>query len=255
MSERLHLVTSAGVRFSQQVSGTTVLSLASSGLLGVDNLSSLRQLIKLSLSDNTLIRLPDDVYALTKLQTLMCEYCSLVDLSPRIGALGCLVELWLSQNSMTALPREIGLLARLRLLTLHSNKLATLPAEIGALTALVTLDLCHNALGWLPVSMHRLNRACFIEAFGNPLPVALSTEFDEIMGRHEDVNCRLDEIFAATASLLMLREEATTLAIGLQDLELPALVTLEIIDAAFPNSILMHKKWNLITTIKHWRRA
>ena len=51
----------------------------------------------------------------------------------------------------------------------------------------------------------------------------------------------------------MIRDEATTVAIGLQDLELPALITLEIIDAAFPNSIPMHLKWNLITAVKHFQ--
>jgi len=53
----------------------------------------------------------------------------------------------------------------------------------------------------------------------------------------------------------MIRDEAATLAIGLQDLELPALVTLEIIDAAFPNAIPMHKKWDLVVAVKHFCRA
>ncbi len=53
----------------------------------------------------------------------------------------------------------------------------------------------------------------------------------------------------------MIRDEAATLATGLQDLELPALVTLEIIDAAFPNAIPMHKKWDLVVAVKHFCRA
>ena len=68
---------------------------------------------------------------------------------------------------------------------------------------------------------------------------------------------KLPELFEATSALRMIRDEATTLAIGLQDLELPALVTLEIVDAAFPNAIPMHKKWDLVVAVKHWhqRRA
>ncbi len=50
----------------------------------------------------------------------------------------------------------------------------------------------------------------------------------------------------------MIRDEAATIAIGLQDLALPAFVTLKIVDAAFPNSIPMHKKWDLVTKIKHF---
>ena len=40
----------------------------------------------------------------------------------------------------------------------------------------------------------------------------------------------------------------------LQDLELPALITLEVevLDAAFPNDIPMHKKWQLVTAAKHF---
>ena len=55
----------------------------------------------------------------------------------------------------------------------------------------------------------------------------------------------------------MIREEAMMMAMGLQDLELPALVTLEILDAAWPNSIPMHKKWDLVVAVKHFhqRRA
>ncbi|MBT9559286.1 MAG: hypothetical protein IV100_24845, partial [Myxococcales bacterium] len=65
---------------------------------------------------------------------------------------------------------------------------------------------------------------------------------------------KLPELFAATTALVMIREPAFPLLIGLQDLSLPALVTLEIIDAAFPNSIPMHLKWKIITAVKHFQR-
>ena len=67
----------------------------------------------------------------------------------------------------------------------------------------------------------------------------------------------LPALFAATTTLAMIREEATTVAIGLADLELPALVTLEILDAAWDNAIPMHKKWDLVVAVKHFhqRRA
>ena len=62
----------------------------------------------------------------------------------------------------------------------------------------------------------------------------------------------LPEIFAATTALSMIREQAMMMAIGLQDLELPALVTLEILDAMWSNSIPMHKKWDLVVAVKHF---
>ena len=68
----------------------------------------------------------------------------------------------------------------------------------------------------------------------------------------EDSRDKLPDIFAATSVLAMIGDEATTICIGLQDLELPALVALEIVDAAIPNAIPMHKKWDLVTAVKHF---
>lgn len=39
---------------------------------------------------------------------------------------------------------------------------------------------------------------------------------------------------------------------GMQELDLPALVTLEILDALIPNSIRMAAKWDLIVAVKHF---
>jgi hypothetical protein len=66
---------------------------------------------------------------------------------------------------------------------------------------------------------------------------------------------RVDEIIAATTHIGMIRERATEICIGLQDLELPAFVTLVIVDeAVHENSIRMWAKWELITAVKHFRQ-
>jgi hypothetical protein len=63
------------------------------------------------------------------------------------------------------------------------------------------------------------------------------------------------EIIAATTHIGMIRKRATEICIGLQDLELPAFVTLTIIDeAVHENSIRMWAKWELITAVKHFRQ-
>ncbi len=60
---------------------------------------------------------------------------------------------------------------------------------------------------------------------------------------------RVNEIIAATTHIGFIRERATEICIGLQDLGLPAFVTLQIIDEAVQkNSIRMWAKWELITT-------
>jgi cell division FtsZ-interacting protein ZapD len=70
----------------------------------------------------------------------------------------------------------------------------------------------------------------------------------------EECTRRVGQILAATTHIGMIRERATEICIGLQDLELPAFVTLQIIDeAVHENSIRMWAKWELITAVKHFR--
>jgi hypothetical protein len=65
---------------------------------------------------------------------------------------------------------------------------------------------------------------------------------------------RVDEILAATTHIGMIRERATEICIGLQDLALPAFVTLTIVDeSVHENAIRMWAKWELITAVKHFR--
>ncbi|MBT9555158.1 MAG: hypothetical protein IV100_03970 [Myxococcales bacterium] len=65
---------------------------------------------------------------------------------------------------------------------------------------------------------------------------------------------KLPEIFAATTAVAMIREPSFDLLVGLQDLALPALLLVDILDAAFPNSIPMHKKWDLVVAVKHFHK-
>jgi hypothetical protein len=74
---------------------------------------------------------------------------------------------------------------------------------------------------------------------------------------HSAAECalRVNEIIAATTHIGMIQKRATEICIGLQDLELHAFVTLQIIDeAVHENSIRMWAKWELITAVKHFRQ-
>jgi Leucine-rich repeat (LRR) protein len=90
-------------------------------------------------------------------------------------------------------------------------------------------------------------RLVLSQLFNNPLPLS----FDD----DEDARPRLLELFAATTHIGMIRERSATICFALQDLELPAPLTLEILDSLFPpNEIRMWAKWELITTIKHFHQ-
>lgn len=51
----------------------------------------------------------------------------------------------------------------------------------------------------------------------------------------------------------MVRDRVSEVCFALQDLGLPTLVTLKIIDALVPNNIPMYQKWNLVVTMKHFK--
>jgi hypothetical protein len=124
-----------------------------------------------------------------------------------------------------------------------------LPAELGQLPKLTRLWVRHlGPLDLVPdsSSFHQLDE--------NPLPAIAGLPLDDTDDNAEECARRVNEILAATTHIGMIRERATEICIGLQSLELPAFVTLQIIDeAVHENSIRMWAKWELITAVKHYR--
>lgn len=51
-----------------------------------------------------------------------------------------------------------------------------------------------------------------------------------------------------------IRKPALELLVALQSLFIPALLLVEIIDAAIENDVPLHAKWNLVTAVKHWHQ-
>jgi hypothetical protein len=94
----------------------------------------------------------------------------------------------------------------------------------------------------------------FLQLDKNPLPTIAGLAFEKTGDSGAQCARRVHEIIAATTHIGMIRERATEICIGLQSLELPAFVTLTIIDeAVHENSIRMWAKWELITAVKHYR--
>jgi hypothetical protein len=126
-----------------------------------------------------------------------------------------------------------------------------LPAELGQLPKLTHLSVRNlGPLDLVPESSSSL------QLFRNPLPTIAGLPFEDTRYSAEQCARRIDEILAAATHIGMIRERAAEICIGLQDLELPAFVTLTIIDeAVHENSIRMWAKWELITAVKHFRKA
>ena len=88
------------------------------------------------------------------------------------------------------------------------------------------------------------------------MPTIAGLPFEDDEDNAEQCARRVNEIIAVSvAHIGTIRKRATEICIGLQDLELPAFVTLQIIDAAVhENSIRMWAKWELITAVKHFHQ-
>jgi hypothetical protein len=94
----------------------------------------------------------------------------------------------------------------------------------------------------------------FLQFHGNQLPTIAGLPFEDTVESGQQCARRVNEIIAATTHIGTIRKRATEICIGLQDLELPAFVTLTIVDeAVHENSIRMWAKWELITAVKHFR--
>jgi hypothetical protein len=124
-----------------------------------------------------------------------------------------------------------------------------LPAELGQLPKLKFLYVRHlGPLDLVPDWPRSLQLS------GNPLPAIAGLPFEQTSDSATQCARRVNEILVATTHIGLIRKRATDICIGLQDLELPAFVTLQIIDeAVHENSIRMWAKWELITAVKHYR--
>ncbi|MBT9559285.1 MAG: leucine-rich repeat domain-containing protein [Myxococcales bacterium] len=215
-----------------------------------DNVAQLTRVAELSLDRNTVLKIPAGVLAMTQLTSLTLSDNMLVAIPPEIGRLRALTRLDLERNEIVALPRELGLLRELAVLLLGSNELRSLPSELGQLSALQLLGARRCSLAWLPLALDRLPAWTVVQLNGNPLPIDVghANAFPATNWRP-----KLPELFAATTALSMIREPAFDVLVGLAELDLPALLQVDILDAAFPNSIPMYKKWDLVVAVKHFK--
>jgi hypothetical protein len=131
---------------------------------------------------------------------------------------------------------------------LQANELASIPCDLGYL-ALETIDVSENSLTWLPPDLLCLPSTAVVMVGNNPLPIRVGIDAFDRSTSFVNSRKRLDELLEHEwTSFVRLMK----IAIGLQDLALPALMTLEIIDALLFNDFPMWKKWDVIVAVKHF---
>jgi Leucine-rich repeat (LRR) protein len=129
---------------------------------------------------------------------------------------------------------------------LQDNQIARVPHEINQLSLLQSLILSNNPLTWLPIEIGDLLESCEVNVHGCPLAY--------LAHLHHTVRfsiANFDSVFGEMTQLEAIRRRATTICFALAPRQLPALIVLEIIDAALPNNVRMKAKWDLIVAVKN----
>ena len=123
-----------------------------------DTISTLGQLINLktlSLANNRLTSLPEDLCLAKGLKVLSLHNNKLTELPISIGQLESLEKLDLKSNNLTFLPTSISRLMSLKILDASDNKLASLDASICDLTNVEKLEFKDNPLQRPPATIAR----------------------------------------------------------------------------------------------------
>ncbi|KAJ4825507.1 hypothetical protein Tsubulata_049403 [Turnera subulata] len=138
---------------------------------GISNLFAISKHLRLMRlrSYYSLEKLPKNVTALCKLQTLVVEDCRLQRLPDSIGNLKQLRHLSLNGTSLNLLPDSIGKLKDLRHLNLGDTEIKRLPESICGMYYLHTLILSECLeLVELPDKMMDLINLCHLHIWGSP---------------------------------------------------------------------------------------
>jgi len=117
---------------------------------------SLMCLEHLDLSSNDLSSIPDWIFHLPSLNTLVINRNRLNGLWRYSPTCFNLYSLNVYKNQLTDLPSSIGFLTNLNSLNVSINQLTHLPSSIGSLTNLNSLDVSFNQLTHLPSSIGSL---------------------------------------------------------------------------------------------------
>lgn len=97
-------------------------------------MSRLKNLAQLSVNNNYLKSVPDEICLLSKLTELHMANNQLTVLPRSIGLLTNLSKLYLSRNQLYELPEELCKLRRLMILDVAGNKIQIFPSEIDELS-------------------------------------------------------------------------------------------------------------------------
>lgn len=157
-----------------------------------DALAECKSLTELNVFNNRLIKLPQELRSLVRLQDLNAsgnklktfpqpgDWTNLRRLAvswntivhvPDLEGLNSLVHLQLNDNILTEWPCSVTTLVQLEMLDCSMNQIEAIPGEIGRLTSLTTLNMRCNKLREIPDTVSRLRRLSILNVGENRLSV------------------------------------------------------------------------------------
>lgn len=119
----------------------------------LDDLTHIRCLTELSINDESLTVLPDNIGQLKNLRALNISSCYLNQIPQTIGALTHLTHLTLNCEALERLPKSVGQLSKLEELIVISEKIEQLPDSLANLTHLRGLDIPAHLVNQLPIGI------------------------------------------------------------------------------------------------------
>ncbi len=105
-----------------------------------------RRVTELNILGQELEKIPEQIYKLDKLQTLMLPCNEIREITDHIESLTELQKLYLSNNKIKYISPFIGNLTELQELHLERNQLTYLPDQLEDLTKLDYLNITHNEI-------------------------------------------------------------------------------------------------------------
>jgi len=135
-------------------------------------------LTSLTLAHNSLVVLPEELGALTKLKILLLEENQLTSLPDSIGKLSALEVLNVSGNKLTSLS-QLAPLTNLVSVTADRNMLTALELPYSNCTRLSTLSACRNAITEIPAGIGQLQQLTALNLADNQITM-LPREMGEL---------------------------------------------------------------------------
>lgn len=145
----------------------------------VEGIPYLKNLNYLSLNNNNIKEIPDDIQHLQNLSDLYLTYNKVTEVPQTISLVSSLKNLDLSNNLIESLDETICNMTNLTSLNMSNNRIIEIPEEIQNLTSLASLYLSNNKIAEIPASINQLSSLQTLELQYNKLTV-LPDELGEL---------------------------------------------------------------------------